>query len=145
MDLGENIIDILCRNIDDSKYAIHITDQEKDFVQKLAKNNPEIFGEIQKTINDIMSDGKIDLHDVPKIVLLVSQIMKNHVIENAVKHIKIVSVVRFIIDSLLDSGFLPLPNIEIQIIKKIVDSSLDLLKMDTNVKMKFNCCGLFCF
>lgn len=142
----ENIIDIVCKNINIEKYSINLNEHEINYIKNLTKNNPEIFTDVQKTIDDIMSDGKIDLHDLPKIILLISQIVKSHVIENAVKNIDIISVIRFVMDSLLDSGLLPLPNIELQLIKKIVDSSLDLLKMDTNINIniKSNCLKLFC-
>ena len=144
MELESNIFDIICKNINDDKYAIHLNTQEMDYIKNLTKNNPEIFTDIENTINDIMSDGKIDLHDIPKFILLISQIFKSHAIENAVKNIDIIAVIRFIVDSMLDSGLLPLPNIEIQLIKKIADSSLDLLKMDTNIKIKYNCFKIFC-
>lgn len=134
------IIDIVIQNLGLEKYALVLTPNEKTYIQSVLREQPEILTNIQATIQDIVSDGKIDLHDIPKIVLLVSQIMKNHIIENAVRNVSVISVVKFLVDSILDSGLLPLPKVEIDLLRRVFDSSIELLQMETKVDFKMKCC-----
>ena len=83
-------------------------------------------------------DGKIDLHDLPQIVLIISDIYTYHIIENLIEDIGIINIVKFTLDSLIDSDILPLPNIEKYLIKKMADSSICLLKFNPNIIQKEN-------
>lgn len=134
------ILDTIIQNLDLEKYALVLTPNEKAYIQKVLREHPETLTNIHATIQDIVSDGKIDLHDIPKIVLLVSQIMKSHIIENSVRNVSVVSVVKFLVDSILVSGLLPLPKVEIDLLRRVFDSSIELLQMEAKVDFKMKCC-----
>jgi hypothetical protein len=131
-----NIITTLKTNLHLEKYAIHLTDNEKQYIDVLMDKNPEVFAKIQQTMDEIMADGVVDLYDIPKIILLISQMYQANVLKEFIQHIRLLSLVKFTIDCLLDSGLLPIPQVEVAIIKRIVDTTIDLLStnMDTITK-----------
>lgn len=116
-----------------------ITSQESKIVQAIINNNPDSFNEIDATLNEIMKDGKVDIHDIPNIILLVTQIIKNRV---AIKNVDLSSAIEFIVYVILD--LLPIPQAEVKIIKYMVDASIGLLKINVNyienTIHKMDCC-----
>jgi len=114
-------------------YCAHLTPTEVAFVKNLLQDHPEVFHQIQATVTDIVADGKLNLHDLPKVVLLISQIYHAHLVENVVHHVGVIHLVKFTVDALLESGAVPLPDLEIALIKKVVDASLDLLQTNVHV------------
>ena len=128
-----NIITTLKANLHLEKYAIHLTANETQYIEVLMERNPEVFTKIQQTVDEIMSDGVVDLHDIPKIILLISQMYQANVLTEFIHHIRLLSLVRFTVDCLLDSGLLPIPQAEIFVIKRIVDTTIDLLSTNMDV------------
>jgi hypothetical protein len=115
-----------------------LADKEKVFLKYLLNDSPESLQKIDAAIDEIMSDGKIDFHDIPQIIFVISNIVKNSKIKTSAD---MVSIVQFIIDSILDSGLLPIPNFEVEILKKVVDSSMGLLKTNIgSIKTTVCCC-----
>ena len=57
----------------------------------LLNQHPEIFCKIQQTLDDIISDDKLDFHDIPKIVLLLSQIYHAHLIGYIVQEVGVIT------------------------------------------------------
>ena len=127
---------ILHNNLLLEKYAVHLSPSEIKYMYLLLNGNPKMFTQIHQTVDDILKDGVIDIHDIPNIVLLISKIYQSHMILEMVQHINLLSIIRFTIDSLLDSGLIPLPQMEITIIKKVVDVSIDLLSTNLNMVVK---------
>lgn len=115
------------------KYCAHLTPTEVAFVNNLLKDHPEVFHQIQATVTDILADGKLNLHDLPKVVLMISQIYHAHLVKNVVHHVGVIHMVKFTLDALLESGVVPLPELEITLIQKVVDASLDLLQTNVHV------------
>ena len=121
-----------------------LNQSEIDFLNNLINHSPEILDNITVEIHNIVEDGKIDYHDIPQIILLLSNMYKNHIFGKVVEDVGVSNIVKFTIDTFLQSGILPLPNLELQIIQKLVDSSIDLLKMNTEViKKEEECCFAF--
>ena len=127
------LVNVLKNNLQNNKYSMHLSPLDIKYIDTLLDGNPEMFNQIHSMVDEIIGDGVLDIHDVPKIVLLVSKIYKTHLIGEIIKQVKILSVIRFTVDSLLESGLIPLPEIEIIIIKKIVDVSIDLLSTNIDI------------
>ena len=122
-----HIIEVLKNELTSDKYSVHLTQKEVIFMNDLLNQHPEIFGKIQKTLDDIISDEKVDFHDIPKIVLLISQIYHEHLIGYIVQEVGIINILKFTLDALLESGIIPVPGFALSIVKGVVDVSLDLL------------------
>ena len=114
---------------------LKITDDEKVHIDDLLKKNPELFSKIQNNVDLIMKDGKINLYDIPEIVLLIFNLYKNNIsIKNVVQTVGLINVVKFILEELIQGiNILPIPNVDVVIIEKMVDVSLKLLSVDVSI------------
>jgi hypothetical protein len=128
-----NFVNVLKNNLCIEKYSLHLSPLDIKYIDTLLNGNPEMFHQIHGMVDEIMKDGVLDIHDIPRIVLLIGKIYQTNLIGEILKHVKILSVVRFTVDSLLESGLIPLPEVEIIIIKKIVDVSIDLLSTNIDI------------
>jgi hypothetical protein len=112
---------------------------------EISSQSMQIIGD---SVKNIVKDGKIELHDIPTILRIIIQIYHEKSIQNEM-FIKenILIFVRFTFDSLLKSKFLLLPDVEKEIIEKMVDNSLDLLQYNINdLGIEEDCCEhLFTF
>jgi hypothetical protein len=142
-----SIVVILQEKLNDPKYGLILAPNEIKYVQALLNKMPEKFNAIHKTIDDILEDGQVNIHDIPKMVLLISQIYKQNVIPQLVKTIDMFKIVRFTLDALFDSGILPISSFETQVIQRVVDSSLDLLALELpKVEEEVvSCCHMCCW
>ena len=55
------------------------------------------------------------------------------------KSVGVINIVKFILDSILDCGVLPINGLEEIIIKKLVDTSLDLLSKNIDIIHNIGC------
>ena len=126
-----------------SKFKLN--QNEIDYIKFLLSDQLQIFNDIQDQINLLIVNDSISLQDLPSIVLIISDIIHINFV-NISNKIDIINVIQYIIDTILDSGLLPLPNIELQIIKSIVDTSIQLLKKNVYLikKEEQYCWNLFC-
>jgi hypothetical protein len=140
-----SLVDLLKNNLNNN-VGIELTKAEIEYLKIIINKQPDLFDNINNSINSIISDGKIDLHDIPEIILLISNIINSHIIENLIEDVGLINIVKFIIDSIIDSNLLPIPVIEKIIIKKIVDTSISLLKLNSNfIKKKTVYCYNYFF
>ena len=122
-----------------------LNQEEINYIKFLVKKQPHIFDYMQYNINLLINNGKLDLHDLPQIVLIVADIIKINYI-NINNKIDIINLIQYILDIIINSDILPLPDIEFEIINNIIDTSLQLLEIDiyfTKEKTKY-CWNLFC-
>ena len=104
-----------------------LSNGEKKLINSMIKNSPEKFSDIEKTIQQIMADGRIDLHDIPNIVHLVSQLFTIHF---NIQNIDVTNIITFIVDVIID--MLPIPDISREIAITIANTSIILLKTNVN-------------
>ena len=125
------VIDVIRGALSQEKYAVHLSVPEVAFMQSLLRDHPDVFRKIHATVDAIMADGKVDIFDVPQLIHLCSQMYHERVIGYVVHEVGVISLIRFTLDALLDSGLLPVHGATKDVIKKVVDTSLELLR--TNV------------
>lgn len=120
-----------------------LTTSEIKFLKQMTKENPSTFRDIENNFNKIILDGKITIHDIPQIVLLISNLFMDSKYKN-LKNINSSNMITFIIDSVFDSGYISIEQNELTILKTIVTTSVKLL--DTNIMhsrswyLSFVCC-----
>ena len=127
------IIHVLQEALFSDTYCIHLSEKEHAFMHDLLQDHPEVFGKIQATVEEIISDDKVDLHDIPKIVLLCSEIYHQHLILYIAQEVGVINLLRFTLDALIDSGIIPVPQILISIVKGIIEVSLNLLAANVHI------------
>jgi hypothetical protein len=83
-------------------------------------------------INDlftkILADGKIDVYDVPNLVLVLTEIYKTHIINKGITDVNVINMIELTLDCILDSDLVPIPEMEKKIMKSIIETSLKLLE-----------------
>ena len=120
--------------------GISLSDQEQRFLQSMIKNSPQCFIEIDNTISNIMSDNKVNIHDIPNMILLISQIFKTYC--SNVKNINMTAIIIFIVNTCID--ILPILESERQLAKQIADASISLLTTNLDFisdNVSKSCCG----
>jgi hypothetical protein len=123
MDLSK----ILLENVNMPSY--NLTKDEIVWIETFIKSSPDTFSGIISDINVIISDGKINMQDVPAIVKLLSDIYHSNAlnIKIVTNPKNIVSFIKFTFDVIIECELIPLSDVEKKIIESIVDSSLSLL------------------
>lgn len=104
-------------------------------------NDSNFINEIDQLLKDILEDNKINLHDIPKIVLLLSKIVIKYV--NIYNNINIFNIIQFIIESILYLYNKVLSPEDKQLFNDIMLHSIELLKMEVNLLKKK--CNFSCF
>jgi hypothetical protein len=124
----------------EAKYA-----NEIKYVKTIISDDPSFLDSISDNLNQIVADGKVSVHDIPQIVLVISKVIKLN-FRKIVNNINVLSVVEYILHALLNSGLLPIPKVEKEILNKVIEASFKLLEMNSEVietKCKncwFSCC-----
>ena len=132
------ILETIYCTLNDPKYSILLNHSETEYVHFLLSNCPELFHQIGQDIEMIISDRKIDYHDIPLIILLISKIYHTGIIHTNINNIEIINIIKFIVDSILQSDYIPLPHLECYIIQQLIDSSLELLKFNLSAEINGN-------
>lgn len=141
--LIQSLSTTLLNRIQINNLSINISDDEIKYLKNIINTDPTIISNIQNDINSIIEDNKIDYKDIPKIVLLISDIFSDHLIENKISPAGIINIIKFILDTLIDYNLLPIPNIEKIIAKQLIDSSLSLLSKNIYILDNINCVSSF--
>ena len=108
-------------------------------MHSLLRDHPDVFRKIQGTVDEIMADGKVDIFDLPNLIRLCSQIYHEHLVGYAIQHVGVISLIQFTLDALLDSGILPIHGGAKDILKKVIDSSLELLNANVSSIPSMSC------
>ena len=134
-----DLVAILRTNLSIPLLATKLTPAEVTYIYILLKAESDISGnsgiisKIQTEFDSIIKEGYISLHDIPQLVLLITDILKTNIVQNTIQNVGILNIIKFILDSLFESDLLPLNATEMSMIKSLVDSSLQLLQ--TNVDL----------
>lgn len=133
-----NIKSILSSTITIKEYTINLSLNEVKYILDLLHNEQELLGVIGNSIESIISDGVINLYDIPIIIMLFAEIFKAHCLKNIIKDVDIIKIIRFSMNSIIDYQYLPLPNVDRELIKSIMDNALSLLSTNVELNKKIN-------
>ena len=115
---------------------------EREYLIK-SFNNSAMINEIKNVLDDILKDGKIDYHDIPNIVLLITKIFSNYLIYN--RNLNILNIIKFTIECIVFSHMSSLSDNDIIIYDNIISISIQLLATSPNIlNTKCNCLSFLC-
>jgi len=109
----------------DNEHGLLLTNNEISFMNQLIKESPHCFQEISSQINSILQKREIEISDIPQLLYIISTI---YIKEFKYKNINIIACIQYTLETIIDSGFLPINNLEEKVLKTIVETSLKLLK-----------------
>jgi predicted thioredoxin/glutaredoxin len=128
-----NLVGILEDKILDSR--ITLSPDEIKMLKDMMKADPDSLDSIEISIDKILKDGKVDISDIPEMILIISTLFKS---SRKSKNIDYINVVRFIVNTLLDSKrwTMTISKTDLTLLKKNVDTSLELLNSNVCVVVK---------
>jgi len=129
---GVNLISLtslLLANVSMPSY--NLLPEQIVWINKFIEASPEVFDIILKDIIAITADGKIDSHDIPLLIKLITDVYNSRAIARDMANSQnIIAFVKYTLEIILDSKYVVLPEIEKTIIKGLIDSSISLLSMN---------------
>ena len=108
---------------------------KKEYLLKLFDKHDSILIELTNLSNNILSDNKIDYHDIPNIILYISKLYINYFYIN--KNIDNYNIIKFLAEVIIFTYTKDISIEEIILINKLIDLSIELLKTSPN---KFTYC-----
>jgi hypothetical protein len=116
----------------------------------IIKNNPEFFSDFEKIFMLILEDNKIDIDDIPHITKLITKLyiilhnLKEKKLKDDEKLSMSSTILKFIIQVLVKENKINIGNFETQIflekIEELIDSCVNLIKLNGTLGVKHCCC-----
>jgi hypothetical protein len=103
-----------------------LTENEIEVILIMMSNQPENFRKIECDILKITADKKVDIKDIQEFVPLICMLFTNPMYKN-VHGVEFLNIIQFIIDVILDSGYIDLPAGEICNVKIALKRTIQLL------------------
>jgi hypothetical protein len=133
--MSQFLIDILVKKDDIKSFADKITLKVSNKTLEILKNilakAPEALDKVVDNIKDILSDGVIDHKDIPKMIILVTNLyktdLKNLVKSKGMTTTEVVEFIQFILKLVIDLDFVDV-NDKVQMFE-IIEASGALLEM----------------
>jgi hypothetical protein len=100
---------------------------------------------ILKNLQEVFSDGVLDLYDVPTLVKIITELLNSNINSELLRNIKISDVglvLKLLIFILVEFKIIQSDKLDDKTIFKIIDSSLELLETSlklSNIKFKCSC------
>jgi hypothetical protein len=108
--------------------SYHLTEEQQSWISLLLKNSPQSFTKIDTDVTSIVASGSLGVHSIPQLVQLCADVINQASIQQGMSNaVNIYILIKFILDVLLDSSLIPLPDVEKNTIQILVDVSLGLL------------------
>lgn len=151
--MSKLLVDILVKNDDikgfADKISIRVGSKTLEMLQSILLKSPKSLDMIVKNLEDILRDNVIDHKDIPKMIILVSNLyktdLKRVITVNKLTSGEIIEFIIFIVKLVIDLDFISVHNkLETY---EIIDASAALLEMviPSSASQKINCSFLPCF
>jgi hypothetical protein len=135
-------IQYIITNISNPDY--NLTQEQIKWIKNFIALSPNSLEIIVTDLENIIQDGRIDLHDIPIIIKLITDIYHYDSLKIGILEPKIViSVIKYTINALIDSQYINLPLIEKTRINNIINVSLDLLSTNLTANKATSCFNIF--
>jgi hypothetical protein len=135
----------LATHLANPRCTAFLSDNDERFLQRIVECNPDLVDTLFDTILSTIQSHVLDLHMIPSLVLLLFRGMTGFLSEMSPGHGSpdLTSVLRFVIDSLIDSELFCLPDVKRKVVRESVDTSIELLRttLPTIVEEEQRCCG----
>jgi hypothetical protein len=122
-DFGERLLQCI--------HSYNLNEDEKKWITEFIQVSPECFSDLDDDIKTIILDGIIDLHDIPFLIKLFAVTYNSEMVKQDIVNSKyMITFIKFSLNVLLEPQFLILSKIEIDIVEKVINTSLSLLTMN---------------
>jgi hypothetical protein len=123
-----------------------LSSNDISFIKENIVNKSFIFEKISQKINDVAVTKINSIDSIPQIILFISKIYKKHLIISD-PNISFINIIKFTLDTILESGVINIDPVFSEIIENMVDYSLELLIINIpEIKEEETvCCNRFFF
>ena len=130
-----------------SKLNLNITPEIQKYFLILCKESPDLFGSLEETLKRIIVDNRIDTKDIPDIIVLVSKIYKIIKENKGIPKVDIYELIKTLLHISLviyiETNKVENPQLLFDLLR-IIDSSIDLIKLTPIIPKKAGCLRFFC-
>ena len=148
--MSQLLVDILVKNDDikgfADKISIRVSSKSLEILKSILSKSPESLDKIVNNLEDILKDEVIDHKDIPRMIILVSNLYKTDfkkvIISKKITTGEIVEFIIFILKLVIDLDFIKVNNkVELY---EVIDASAALLEMvipsqDVNCSLLCKC------
>ena len=127
-----NLSNILLQNLNNHILQVYLNQNEVEYLKKLINDRPTVFLKMTININKIIYDNTVYLQDVPQIILVLSNIYSNNIIEEIIEGIDLINIIHYTINSILDSKLLYFQD-DLDVFKILSDASIELLRIKISI------------
>jgi len=124
------------------KINIKLTPDVQKYFLLLCKESPDLFGSFEEGLKKIIQDNKINTKDIPDIIVLVSKVYAIINSKKGIPNIDPYELIKTLLNLTLviyiDTNKIQNPELLVELLK-IVDSSIDLIKLTPLVPKKIGC------
>ena len=125
-------------NNKDFLLSINLTETEINIINLILSNHPELLNNICNDISDIVKDKVINMNDIPRIILLLKNVINLY---STTKNLKIkkndiIDFIKNILIILINSDIIKIDSEDKVLINNLIILSVQLL--ETNVNINFN-------
>ncbi len=133
--MSQLLVDILVKNDDIKSFAdkitVKVSNKTLDILKLILNKAPDSLDKIVDNVKDILRDGVIDHKDIPKMIVLVTNLYKTDfkkvISSQALTTTEIVEFIKFILKMVIDLDYIQVK--DKQEIFDIVEASTALLEM----------------
>lgn len=136
----QDINKLIVERIKDKEFFSYLTKYDFNFINLVLQRYPAFFYTICTQAEAILNNNIIDNHDIPTIILLISSHYKNYILKHSIENVHLINLVKFTIDVFLSTGILIITESKLAVVERIIDSSLELLEMNTDLVFKEEIC-----
>ena len=121
-----------------------LSNEVTDILYKLIYYSPDFFNEIDKIINEVIKDNKIDSNDIPNLILLIKKLYDliyrlKDVKLDLVKRAEICGdILKFTVRFLIEERKINISNENkqsiLELMDKLIDSCVGLIQISTNIR-----------
>ena len=130
-----------------TKLNLNITPEIQKYFLILCKESPELFGSLEETLKKIIVDNRIDTKDIPDIIVLVSKIYRIIIENKGIPKVDIYELIKTLLhislDIYIETNKVKNPQLLFDVLR-IIDSSIDLIKLTPIIPKKMNCFSFGC-
>ena len=128
-----HLLTILSLSINQESVKNVLSTQEIECVRKIIYRDQELVESISKRINEIMKDGKVEVHEIPDIIWILVDLYQLYIIQNSVKEVSVEKIIKFCLNSMMQYNYISFGDIDKSIINNIINTSMKLLQ--TNMEL----------
>ena len=140
-DLIDDLIKMFLLNLNKTEYDL--SSEQIEWIKKFMALSPKSLENILIDIKVIIEDKKIDLHDIPMIIKLITDVYHNDAIKINLSDPKnLIGFIKYTINILINSQYIDLSSLEKKVIINIVDISLNLLSINLKTSATKSCLSI---